>query len=626
MAKNLIKSSIEPVEEDPEEDVKPPPILARMLEWTKHRQADSRELYDDFLIYAERATQDMNAFQVAVDGNYKLKDVKYRPSTKESFTNCLIIVFQFYCKLRQNVGQTFADTESILEQMSFKEIEILCRDFHIVPRLLTKDDIRYLWENMVDAQGNKTTFRLLDFELFKIYFVRMALWTYHKPGLKKLILTLDGFMPNPVEIIKCFATYCHLQDSLFIHTFLRTVSRKTQADYNYRSKGESNDRTRLEILADSNTRQNALASRRAARSRKMSTASAVASPRRTSLQPIASTGFPTTDPDQPRPITREKTNIFGDQMKDEVITRPARPDDVVRLIPRSYFPEKRSLLPQHMLDKLTPQHDVLLLRAFGSGDEDHDAHNMALDDAPPSARFASEHDDMDDSRTEMMSVASHSSVASIFLDNSLEAQADNLNALYDTRLVKELERYAYIPGKANSTDWIPTHGPMVDLGLVQPGCKVVINMRVWNNSLDEVQIDVTARNFQSIDTAQRTYAKALIPGFSRNLITTFTVPEDNRTVLGFIDVAILSARLGGGGCVSCPIFYRVDNLVEKDTFPKCTGYSLPDLLAQRNQQAHLPGQKRHPPTMRNFEAKKFEGTKWSTRTGKQTTLALSLRR
>lgn len=44
--------------------IKPPPALARMLEWTKSRQTSSTELYDDFLLYAERAVAESKAMQV----------------------------------------------------------------------------------------------------------------------------------------------------------------------------------------------------------------------------------------------------------------------------------------------------------------------------------------------------------------------------------------------------------------------------------------------------------------------------------------------------------------------------------------------------------------------------------
>lgn len=230
------------------------------------------------------------------------------------------MIFSFYCRMSQSLGGTFAATQSLLEQMSFKELDILCRlappfpvcavpwavrrqrvccaipqhsyplplrrlhatshpllipalsrachplvplphaahpgfrDFHLVPRLLSKEDLRLLWEHLVDEFNSPLTTNLLTFNTFKIFFIRMSLFAYHKPGLKKLILTMEGFMPSPVEIVKCFAKYLHLHDKLYVQHFLRTVSRKTQGDYNYRSKGEANNRTKMEILADRTAR------------------------------------------------------------------------------------------------------------------------------------------------------------------------------------------------------------------------------------------------------------------------------------------------------------------------------------------------------------------------------------
>jgi hypothetical protein len=70
--------------------------------------------------------------------------------------------------------------------------------------------------------------------------VRMAIFTYHKPGLKKIIIELEGFVPRNTELVNLFCTYLRLYDIDYVHHYLRTVGKKTQGDLNMKSIGERN--------------------------------------------------------------------------------------------------------------------------------------------------------------------------------------------------------------------------------------------------------------------------------------------------------------------------------------------------------------------------------------------------
>lgn len=141
------------IEEEAEEDqVKLPKVLDAMLQWTRTRREQSRGLYDDFLHFSQQASQMCQDSHIHIEAYYKLKDFQVMDESKKSYTNTLTLIFRFYCKLRQSVAHTFDQAAKSTEEMTFKELEIFCRDFRLVPRLLTKDDLRFLWENMTVRQ------------------------------------------------------------------------------------------------------------------------------------------------------------------------------------------------------------------------------------------------------------------------------------------------------------------------------------------------------------------------------------------------------------------------------------------------------------------------------------------
>jgi hypothetical protein len=138
-----------------------------------------------------------------------------------------------------------------------------------------------------------------------------------------------------------------------------------------------------------------------------------------------------------------------------------------------------------------------------------------------------------------------------------------------------------VPPRTIVIDWIPTFAPMVDLGLLEAGMKVTINFRVVNESGDDVFVDFTTKNFQSEDTDIKTLTKPLIPGMSRIVTVSFTVPNRKMTVLCFFEVYLLGPRNAMKGLVQCPVFYYVDPGLSQPIFPTCNGRALNDLLVQR---------------------------------------------
>lgn len=447
----------------------------------------------------------------------------------------------------------------------------------------------------------------------------MALWSYYKPGLKKLILTIEGFMPKPAEIIHCFCTYLHLFDDDYIHNFLRTVGRKTQADYNYRSKDEMNLRTKLEVRTDTNARSMKQVSRKGNKSSSSSKRSS------TTQENNLKGGH-------------HSINSFGEKVKTKAEIKPANPNDVISNSANSTFKisrvsspiKRKSLLPEILVDRFEDirANPTTFTQAMVNESQDQIHGMMGMDGEQNSwsprdtsgkmvqihgRQLSSLKDDDDDSAASEDFLTGNtldaSSALSAFHDNSYEALREVFETNYSKRLSLELLKYCYIPPKTIVVDWIPTHGPLVDLGLLESGMRVTINYRICNNTGDDILIDTTTKNFQSEDTDMKTFSKPLIPGFSRLVTVTFTIPYRKCTVLGFMEVYVINMRQKMKTVIQCPIFYCVDPLAEKSNYPTCNGRALQDLLAQR---VYCGNDLRNINTRRittNFQKKKnFDGT------------------
>ena len=117
----------------------------------------------------------------------------------------------------------------------------------MTPRLLCIDDLKYLWDTKAgenEKAGVKNLFEL-DLDGFKDMLVRMAIFTYHKPGLKKMIVIVDGFVPKNIKLLESFCTYIHLHDIDFIHNYMRLQVKQKAA---WEGVGDKNGKEWMDIV------------------------------------------------------------------------------------------------------------------------------------------------------------------------------------------------------------------------------------------------------------------------------------------------------------------------------------------------------------------------------------------
>jgi hypothetical protein len=642
------------------EQCEPPPNLARVLEFARTQRQNAYDIYNEFLLSARQANTTCNLMKLPIEASYKLVGsvAPEKLPDADGRNDTLIHIFDFYARIKQHIAnKTFSEQQISFSTLTFSKVEVFCRDFQIIPKLLTREDVKILWEEIANEYMLKGlgTFTTLDFINFKDLIIRMALWSYYKPGLKKLILITDGFLPKPKEIVSCFSTFLHLYDDDYIANFLRTIGRKTQADYNYRSKDETNLRTKMEVRADTTARTMKQVTKKAPKS---------ATPGTATTRKGATGGGGGDNHSVSSSSHHYSVNEYGDKVKIKTVIKPANPNDVISNSKSNTIKHNKNLhnatsnkkhlppLPTTMIDRfenlknngfrvtgiqafneleladgLTPTNMIGMegtARAETGGQFDQGNNNSQIQfkrsntaSRPNTSNnfFPSGDDDDDDEDDEsswgLSRMSQQGGNANGHSDNSIEALKEMFKQHYEPSLVHELLIYCYVPPRTVVIDWIPTFGPLVDLGLLEPYMKVTINYRLVNNTGDDIVLDTTTKDIGCDDTDMKTFAKPLVPGLSRLITVTFSIPPTKITKLGFIEIFVLNVRSRMRAVITCPVFYYVDPDLEKSIYPTTNNKSLPDMVAQRLATTGTPKDITARRIHTSFETKKSFGGTWS---------------
>lgn len=500
-------------------------------------------MFTEFLEFADVATRESVAANLGIAANYKLACVPF-VSEFVGYNDNLLQIFSFYSRISShNHSGLFENMDVSHETMNFKKLEIFCRDYNVIPKLLIRDDLKIIWEMMaIDWSNNgRGAFVSMKFNDFKDMIVRMALLAYHKPGLKKLIISMEGFMPKNTEIVDCFCNFLHLHDVKYIANHLRTVGRQTQGEINFRSKDDPSTRTIKEINIDKEGRKKSQL-----KNTRSHTAVAQHLPPATALQPeIAGHLLHHNTPIQAsnthgadhihgehsRPVTAAQRqpesdipkrgfNAFGEKIIVPFKMGYANPQKVVRPYQEPAGARQAvSLMPPALGAKLRDD-----WAAAGSEGQSAGRH-VSMEETPATEEQQQHHTHNHHHHSggsrhhhhhhlgDSGSVGSaQSSAFSLEIDNSVEALRQSIRRDYEPLLVRQLARYSYTPPRIELSDTVFLGGPFVDLGLLVTGSKVTINMSVTNGTADDLHIDCTTRNFKSSDTDLKTFSKALIPG------------------------------------------------------------------------------------------------------------------
>lgn len=171
---------------------------------------------------------------------------------------------------------SYEEAENARVSLSFYELLLLCRDFRIIPKIITKEELYYLWKvmNVQKGKSGVKVSRLVSFVDFKDFLARIAILAFNKPGIRRMLVvgndttassasargeaTTGGAgeggggdrMPPPQELIGMLAKYMHLDDFDWVRNRVRTVGKATVSMINSRSAGEKNLTTKNTLRED----------------------------------------------------------------------------------------------------------------------------------------------------------------------------------------------------------------------------------------------------------------------------------------------------------------------------------------------------------------------------------------
>lgn len=161
-------------------------------------------------------------------------------------TGPLSLIFDFYARLQEPGAQlgkdrTYAMIQDCNTRLSFFEIMCFARDFDVVPKLMTKAALAYVWrvasalpnrsaENQGDGMGAQREAGL-DITEFLMLLVRIA-----------LVAFAERSVGDPERAVRCLVEWLRLDEPKRVRQIVHTRGRQTQRRINFRSKGEV-DRT-----------------------------------------------------------------------------------------------------------------------------------------------------------------------------------------------------------------------------------------------------------------------------------------------------------------------------------------------------------------------------------------------
>lgn len=518
-----------------------PPLLSAVVNTTRDWNNEYNVKYCHFLRIANSLMEKTKNLGVQIRGSCQFISMSFS-SHDDISTNSLFLIFKFYCKMQRITDDfSFSDIANKSQAMSYYEFELFSRDFDILPRFITREELKEIWRNMSSERIKKGDQPLtsLRFEDFKEIIVRLALSMYNKPGLKKLIRASTGDSPSAVDKVQYLCHYLQLDDLVEVKRMLMTKAHKTQGDLNFKSQSESGSRIK-HILEEENESRKIIRQLREGKILKHRTSARVRLLVNHSLDTNAQIAG------KNKVIPRSP---FDD--KDVVsisdFPLPSKVDNLLRQIPGSVTMNDPSSVGSPSPVSKPPE----ALKVLPESDDISCMESIAEE---LSVKRSIEEKSPHDGDSVLCSVQSGGTRTT--KDLQMEYFSRMLVG-YEPSLIRLLDRYCEILPGDEKTDVFFSDAPFIDLGTVYPGLECKVTFQVINSSRDDIHIDVSCSNLECSDASVATFSKILAPGISRSIKLSFTIEEGFRTVLGRMSILIVIPRSGKRETLDCPICYRV---------------------------------------------------------------------
>lgn len=529
-----------------------PHLIGEYIDCTLAQSRSFSEKYDAFVL-SSRMTQlkieQTAVLSAIVEGKIHKPQMISKSSQVVSIEiqPTLSFVLDFYAKFSLKGASTFAGIDNSYESWGITEVELFCRDFSLIPKLISRDEVRRIWHYMSverKTRGSGSLKHIKEDGLRELL-ARIAIFVYGKPGIISLLSSvgIDVMdIGNPIFRIKNLIHYLKLADYDSIKSKIRTVGRNTQGKLNMTSQQERRTIYSENKIIDTEFRK---------------TVNSAASPEKGAISPSRSTGAlhslcRTKEGDKDgkkrsqsmnKNLPAEINELFISQSQpqlilNDAIAAPARPSSPVGLVPS----EVRPLPTKEDADKART--------SLPSTDSKADSSQTGSVDVGMNGG------DVGSGIVESYGVVE---AGSRIRDREFELQASM--ELYTPDLANLFMPYCkdlYNDTGENRTQAVVSHGPFLDIGRVPPKATCVINVHVTNTSQDELRFDITARDFDVENTKVRTIPTKLIPGFSRVASVSFQVGDCPRCSIGYVDIKYVSERNAlVSDTISIPIYYFI---------------------------------------------------------------------
>jgi hypothetical protein len=501
----------------------------------------------------------------------------------------LMLAFMFYAAMQQTGSSSFTATQIANETLSFFEMDKFARDFGIVPKLMTKHELKIVWQDYIQIYAATTggkPLQALNFEQFQDLFVRLALYMYNKPGMKKMILAVNGHFPSPEDIVECLCRHCNLQNFDAVKEHIMTEGRETQGAINFRAQEEENWRAKEELIID-------LRAKHAERAAKKEEALKKKREQDKLKKQREELGIE----EEEETKSGKKSVQYGlwsgsggrsyDQGSDwkHLQARQAHKDKLR---------DKRSILPKSLLTMMKTLSEPEL-HADGSANTTTGGGVEGVGSNAGAGNDTTKVDTATATGTNGLNTSSTASAASggggtfpgigeTKKDNEEEDDEDELYTYdkatavakkrgtrldlisdqYTHELVRVLDKYSHTDPIQETPGTIECGGAFVDAGHLPPHTTCKITLSVTNLLMDIIKLDCMAVGFEDENTSIVLSPNPLTSGMSRTVCVRFTIGGTLGSRLQNIVVEATNKR-GMSYELNIPLYYRVDNSTSSGT-------------------------------------------------------------
>lgn len=491
------------------------PMRPKFLGEYLDAQAIHYSVFDDkyfgFLQSAVEAVEDGKNSPISTDVTLKIgkagervenSHMHFASRPDDDANNNLGKLFYFYSSFGEVVtGSTFEKIGEEKQSWSHAELEVFLRDFKVIPKLLSREDMREVWDDASNyrIQRYEKALSQLEIEEGKEMLARIALFIYMRSGMKRMILATQGSFPSPSEMVNCLIHYMRIDDADFVNSHIREgKGRQTQAKLNYVSSSEEKQINKEHLAEDllyKGYKHEAIKSKlKDKRSR---------------------TALPASRGQRRRPQQEDTRTQADDHIPDSIRAMLAAPQPKV---------EKSS------------RPNTSQSAAEGGGPS-----------RPNTAERAGEEKDVLGTSAPPM-------------DAEVLSSSPAKEAYYESwtpALQKIFDKYCQEPlSSHNDPNLESSHAPFLDAGHVEMGTPLTVFINVKNRSAHELDVDVHLRNFEDEnDPRVITRAGLLAPGMTRQLQVNMVSDYSVKSVVGYIEVTLRNVLQNFDELLDIPMFF-----------------------------------------------------------------------